>query len=162
MIPGRRSHDVRPMTPTFVSSERRPSASEETSRPSIQNLTHSSSETGNGRGESACHSVGDAVSRRLAFLGVGDPRSSSTTSFLPPRSHSRLDSNSNRDPPSNMSSATLVSVNKQHASPSKVRVDSSLCDLFWSLSLSVFFLGAGLPTPLIHPITNCVVSETRP
>ena len=123
MIPGRRSHDVRPMTPTVVPSERRPSASEETSRPSIQNITHSTSEGGNGRGESVCHSVGDAVSRRLAFLGVGDPRSSSTTSFLPPRSHSRLDSNTNRDAPSNMSSTTLVSVTKQHVSPSKVRVD---------------------------------------
>ena len=123
MIPGRRSHDVRPMTPTVVPSERRPSASEEVSRPSIQNLTHSASEGGNGRAESACHSVGDVVSRRLAFLGVGDPRSSSTTSFLPPRSHSRVDSNSNRDPPSNMSSSALVSATKQHASPSKVRID---------------------------------------
>ena len=125
MIPGRRSHDVRPMTPSAVPSERRPSASEEASRPSLQNLTHSTSEGGNGRGEPTSHSVGDAVSRRLGFLGVGDPRSSSTTSFLPPRSHSRLDSNANRDPPSNMSSSTLVSVTKQHASPSKVRLDPS-------------------------------------
>ena len=124
MIPGRRSHDVRPMSPSVVSSERRPSASEELSRPSLQNLPLPGSESGGGRGDSCpAHFVGDAVSRRLGFLGVGDPKSSSTTSFLPPRSHSRVDSNSVRDAPSNMSSATLVSVSKQHASPSKVRVD---------------------------------------
>ena len=126
MIPGRRSQDARPMTPTLIPSERRPSASEEVSRPpnhSNQNLTPSATDGANGRGESVSHSVGDAVSRRLAFLGVGDPRSSSTTSFLPPRSHSRVDSNSNRDPPSNMSSTTLVSATKQHASPSKVCID---------------------------------------
>jgi hypothetical protein len=153
MIPGRRSHDVRPMTPTVVPSERRPSASEDASRPSLQNLIHSSSEGANGRAESACHSVGDAVSRKLAFLGVGDPRSSSTTSFLPPRSHSRLDSNSNRDVPSNMSSSTLVSVTKQHVSPSKVRVD--LLATFYHL---FSFRVLGELRHLIQPhITNCVV-----
>ena len=123
MIPGRRSHDVRPMSPTVVASERRPSASVELSRPSFQNLSHQGSDGGNGRGDSSGHTVGDAVSRRLAFLGVGDPRSSSTTPFLPPRSHSRLDSNGTRDAPSNMSSSALVSASKQHASPSKVCVD---------------------------------------
>ena len=92
------------------------------SRPSLQNLPHSNSDGGNGRGESSGHSVGNAVSRRLAFLGVGDPRSSSTTSFLPPRSHSSVDSNSVRDVPSNMSSSTLVSISKQHVLPSKVCV----------------------------------------
>ena len=39
-------HDVRPMTPTVVPSERRPSAGEEVSRPSVQNLTHPASESG--------------------------------------------------------------------------------------------------------------------
>ena len=160
MIPGRRSHDVRPMTPTVVPSERRPSASEETSRPSLQNLAHSTSEGGNGRGEPSIHSVSDAVSRRLAFLGVGDPRSSSATPFLPPRSHSRVDSNSNRDPPSNMSSSTLVSVNKQHASPSKVRTDH-FWNQFWSLESE----GLVPRHSFIHHgswITNCVVPAIRP
>ncbi|KAF9653345.1 HbrB-domain-containing protein [Thelephora ganbajun] len=106
------------MSPTVIPPERRPSASEELSRPSLQSLSHPGSDGGNGRGDSSGHFVGDAVSRRLGFLGVGDPKSSSTT-FLPPRSHSRVDSNSNRDAPSNMSSSTLASVNKQHPSPSK-------------------------------------------
>jgi hypothetical protein len=145
MIPGRRSHDVRPMTPTAVPSERRTSASEDASRPSIQNLTNLASEGGNGRTESAGHSVGDVVSRRLAFLGVGDPRSSSTASFLPPRSHSRVDSNGARDSPSNMSSSTLVSATKQHASPSKVRTDH-IHNQCWSL-----WFGRCGSTPLIHP-----------
>ena len=65
MIPGRRSHGVRPMTPAVVPPERRPSASEGVSRPSIQNPTHSAPEGENGRAESAFHSTGDAVSRRL-------------------------------------------------------------------------------------------------
>lgn len=125
MIPGRRSHDTRPMSPA-APSERRPSASEELSRPSIQTLTHPGSDGASGRGDSSSHFVGDAVSRRLGFLGVGDPKSSSTTSFLPPRSHSRVDSNSIRDVPSNMSSSTLVSVSKQHVSPSKVSIDPFL------------------------------------
>ena len=120
MIPGRRSHDARPMSPPVVSSERRPSASEELSRPSLQNLPLQSSDSGSGRGDSSGHFVGDAVSRRLGFLGVGDSRSPPSAAFLPPRSHSRVDSNSTRDAPSNMSSSTLVSASKQHVSPSKV------------------------------------------
>lgn len=153
MIPGRRSHDVRPMSPPVVSSERRPSASEELSRPSLQNLPLPNSDSGSGRGDSSSgHFVGDAVSRRLGFLGVGDPKSSSTTSFLPPRSHSRVDSNSIRDAPSNMSSATLVSVSKQHASPSKVCVDR-FCSLFQSSWCG------GRPPDIDSPATD---PKTRP
>jgi len=131
MSPGRRSHDTRPMSPSVVPSERRPSASEDLSRPSLQTISYPGSDGGGGRGDSPSHFVGDTVSRRLGFLGVGDPKSSSTASFLPPRSHSRLDSNGTRDAPSNMSSSTLVSVSKQHASPSKV-CDDRLCTRIWS------------------------------
>ena len=155
MIPGRRSHDVRPMSPSVVASERRPSASEELSRPSFQNLSHLGSEGGNGRSDSSVHTVGDAVSRRLAFLGVGDPRSSSTTPFLPPRSHSRLDSNGTRDSPPNMSSSTLVSVSKQHASPSKV------CRSFLQLVLAVVVSVGGSPPP-IHSSSTVQFPVTRP
>jgi hypothetical protein len=132
MISGRRSHDVRPMSPPVVPSERRPSASEEHSRPSLQNLSLPGPDGGGGRGDSPGHFVGDAVSRRLGFLGVGDPKSSSTTSFLQQKSHSRVESNSTRDVPTNMSSSTLVSVSKQHASPSKVCAHRFYA-WFWSL-----------------------------
>jgi len=154
MIPGRRSHDVRPMSPTVVPSERRPSASEELSRPSLQNLPLSNSDSGSGRGDSSGHFVGDAVSRRLGFLGVGDSRPPPTSAFLPPRSHSRVDSNGTRDAPSNMSSSTLVSASKQHVSPSKV-----CADLFHAIGPG--FCGVvGGSQPLIHPSSSTIPTGT--
>ena len=122
-LASRRSHNDQPMAPAVIPSGRQQSTSEEVSRPSIQNLIHSASEGGSGRAESVRHPVGDLVSRRLAFLGVGNPGSSPTTSSSPLRSHSGTGSNSNRDTPSNMTSSTFASAAKQHASPSKARID---------------------------------------
>ena len=153
VAPDRRSHDDQPMAPTVVPPGRQPSASEEVSRPSLQNLIHSASEGGKGRAESVRHLVGDLVSGRLAFLGVGNPRSSSTTSFLPPRSHSGMGLNSNRDPPSNMNSSTLVSVrsstHRLRRFPPIQSAIKGLCSTGW--------------LNYIDPsIINCVAPATRP
>jgi hypothetical protein len=94
MISGRRSHDNRPISP--MPGADRPSSSDGGSRSLVSNS-------------------------RLGFLSVGEKSSSSN--LLPPRSHSRGDSNTTRDlSPSNMSSSSIAPKLAQHTSPSKVRV----------------------------------------